>query len=967
MRLLYIFVFIGVVFPFHLFAQTVTPQFRHITRSDGLPSMTTYFVIQDSKSYLWITTDHGVARYNGYEFKVFTSKDGLEDNTVFHLFEDTKGRMWMLTFSGKIFYYLDGKIIAYKYNKAAIDFVRGSAPTRIYVDAYDNVYLTSKGELKIDRIGKTTLVSEPNTDEYCNVLIHEVSDSCILSSTVFSIKSELPMRVFYKSYSGEDSIFTVPYGLSRVNTVRFNQTDLVFAIGKDFYLFRNGSVIHLFKGAFTEIYFMLKDKSNRIYACTDKGLYIYDDVISSEACSIYFEDKIITSCYFDRENGFWVTTRDYGVYYLPDFALKHFEIDGGMFEKPICLTSDFKSSVYAAYASGLITQISGSHEKIIYTSPPSKKVYNLFLEEKGKLYIGGDSSGYIYKNIFRPFVNPLIGSNKFTHLKNNYIRHSDGLLYSSAQSRVIKIANDSVAESIDCLQRINCLFESNQRQLLLGCINGALLFNDSTRKATLYNSAFTNMSIQDIKQFNFYTCFATQGNGLVFWDGKNKTSITEGNGLASDFVGNILVHNNDIWCATNMGISHVQFNDATKFSYRITNITTKEGLPANEINDLAFLNDTIWVATNSGICFFNSQHNFVNSVAPIVYIRSMIINGADTTIKNNYSLPHDYNNLKISFRGISFKSQKEISYRYVLKTDGDSIFGITKNTEVEFLALSAGNYSFYVFAQNSSGTWSKNAAVLSFTINPSWWKTWWFRLLIIALMFIAMFKYYKNRERNLNQKFEAERKQADLQLTALRAQMNPHFIFNVMNSIRNYIKKNDTESAQKYLTSFAKLIRYTLDNSHAQEISLQEEINALRVYVELEMLRFDNAFDFKINFEDDIDMDETMIPSLLLQPFIENSIKHGIADIDITGKIFIDIRKSNDKILIAIEDNGRGRKRSSVGNEADFEKHKSYGTSLTMDRISAFNKAFNKNITVNIIDLKDENETGCGTRVEILI
>ena len=276
MRLLFIIVLICVILSFHLSAQIVTPQFRQFSSSDGLPSITTYFVLQDSKGYLWITTDHGVARYDGYEFKVFTSKDGLEDNTVFHLFEDTKGRIWMLTFSGKIFYYLNGKIIAYKYNKTAIDFVKGTAPTRIYVDAYDNVYITCKGELKIDSIGKTTFESEPNTKEYCDVLIHEVSDSCILSSVVFSSTPGFPMRVFYKSNSGEDSIFTVPYGFSRVNAVRFNQADLVFAIGKDFYLFRNGSVIHLFKGAFTEIYFMLKDKSNRLYACTDKGLYIYD-------------------------------------------------------------------------------------------------------------------------------------------------------------------------------------------------------------------------------------------------------------------------------------------------------------------------------------------------------------------------------------------------------------------------------------------------------------------------------------------------------------------------------------------------------------------------------------------------------------------------------------------------------------------------------------------------------------------
>jgi LytS/YehU family sensor histidine kinase len=131
-------------------------------------------------------------------------------------------------------------------------------------------------------------------------------------------------------------------------------------------------------------------------------------------------------------------------------------------------------------------------------------------------------------------------------------------------------------------------------------------------------------------------------------------------------------------------------------------------------------------------------------------------------------------------------------------------------------------------------------------------------------------------------------------------------------------------------------------------------------------LRFDNAFVFNINCEKDIDLDETLIPSLLLQPFIENSIKHGIADIEMAGKIIMDIRKSNDKILIAIDDNGKGRKQDNRP-ESNFSKHKSYGTSLTMDRISAYNKAFNRNITVKIIDLTDENELNNGTRVEILI
>src|SRR5205085_7232923 len=174
----------------------------------------------------------------------------------------------------------------------------------------------------------------------------------------------------------------------------------------------------------------------------------------------------------------------------------------------------------------------------------------------------------------------------------------------------------------------------------------------------------------------------------------------------------------------------------------------------------------------------------------------------------------------------------------------DSICGFTKDSEVEFLALSAGNYSFDVQAQNSSGVWSKYGAALAFTIRPVWWQTWWFRVAMVALAILAGFLLYKTRVKRLKQKFDAERKQADLHLTALRAQMNPHFIFNVMNSIRNYMQDHDIKSAEKYLTSFSKLVRYTLDNSDIQEVTLEEELRALSNYAELEMEHFENGFEF---------------------------------------------------------------------------------------------------------------------------
>ena len=180
------------------------------------------------------------------------------------------------------------------------------------------------------------------------------------------------------------------------------------------------------------------------------------------------------------------------------------------------------------------------------------------------------------------------------------------------------------------------------------------------------------------------------------------------------------------------------------------------------------------------------------------------------------------------------------------------------------------------------------------------------------------------------------------------------------------MQANDTDSAEKYLTSFAKLVRYTLENSETQEVSLNEELQALKNYVELEMQRFKHGFEFQINCDDDIELDESMLPSLILQPFVENAIKHGIERLNGKGKIIVGIKKSDDSIIISVEDNGVGRMQSENWNEVNREKHYSLGSSLTFDRIDAYNKAFNRKIRARIIDLSDTSER-TGTRVEVFL
>ena len=268
---------------------------------------------------------------------------------------------------------------------------------------------------------------------------------------------------------------------------------------------------------------------------------------------------------------------------------------------------------------------------------------------------------------------------------------------------------------------------------------------------------------------------------------------------------------------------------------------------------------------------------------------------------------------------------------------------------------------------NNSGVWSLMPAVFSFTINPAWWQTFWFKMIIVLFAASGIYLFFRNKVEKLRYNFEMERRQASLQLTAMRAQMNPHFIFNVMNSIRNYMQNHDMKSAEKYLTSFSKLVRYVLDNSEVQEITLEEELNALRNYTELEIQRFENGFEFNIIVENGIILSETYLLSLLLQPFVENAIKHGISRMKSGGKILIDIRKTGESILIAVEDNGVGITEASRWNEAHRETHISHGTTINMERIEAYNKVFNKKIKTRIINLSDNEGKSVGTRVEVEI
>jgi LytS/YehU family sensor histidine kinase len=281
---------------------------------------------------------------------------------------------------------------------------------------------------------------------------------------------------------------------------------------------------------------------------------------------------------------------------------------------------------------------------------------------------------------------------------------------------------------------------------------------------------------------------------------------------------------------------------------------------------------------------------------------------------------------------------------------------------VSYYNLEPGNYTFHVKAANENGISSPEIAY-SFTIRPPFWKTWWFRSLMALLVVALIFWFIKRRERSIREQNRMELQLSELRLQALQSQMNPHFIFNSLNSIQSFIVKNNPIEAARYLAKFSALMRKILDNSHHQFQPLDTIIETLQLYVELESFRFSQGFTYKFDITDDPAREEVMLPPMLLQPFVENAIIHGLMPKEGAKHLLVKVTVDNDDLLCIIEDNGMGRQNAG----AKKPGHISRGQQLTAGMVESLKTLRQIHASIEYVDLTNGAGQPAGTRVLIRI
>lgn len=922
----------------------------HFTEKDGLGSNNVYGVTQDKEGYIFIATQNGLTRYDGKNFIIYTTKDGLTDNEVLQVYGDSKGRIWMITFNKRICYYYRGRIFNPSNDSLAAQIRTTSLAIQI-IEYKQVVFIRTTTEVISINANRAKIeISNSNPKNQRNQ-IHLFID--------YTDK-------FLKAYLG-DSIYTYSNNcfLSKKVCKKFHHS--ISFIGKIM-----NSITNL-EEQISETVAMVDTAFDRtLFLNTNNGV-IQLDKWNGKAIARYLIGKKVGHSFEDAEHNLWFAVMDDGLYKLPSIYYRTFVMPklNNSNNKEVFSVTKWNKKIYAGCSFGKMllphdknkyldfqNQLNHSFNghSINRVTSITKISANIFLAGFDAYLMKSDHGNYSFNYSVMPVKS-------IEKIDENIALVSTGSSAVRVNINTLKIIDTQWTERTTCsnycigsyyIGTLNGLYEKNAQQKIR-------YFGDADKRLSK-----KIVSIKITQQQTIVVATADFGV-FILKNGKLINNFSDTNGLSSNICKTLHLNGHYLWVGTVKGINKIDLTGKEK----ILHYSTSDGLPSNIINALHIADDsTVWVGSPEGLtCFKENQLNstsICNLVIQKIQVSNSILNNDTSNIRMHYR----DNNIQFEFVGISMRSGDDIIYSYFLE-GLDKNWHQTKERLLSYPSLPSGSYMLKLYATNKFGISSKTKEI-KFTIATPFWKTWWFQALIVLLLLAGVYFFLKRRFDKVR-KIQAEeafikQQLADLEQRALQSQMNPHFIFNCLNSIQQFIMLDDKLTANRYLTEFASLIRNTLDNSEKKYISVAEEAMYLTQYLQLEKLRYGNQFHFSIDIDSSIEKEITPLPAMLLQPYVENSLRHGIRlKKEGIGEIKINFFERENYLFCDVEDNGIGREMSAFYKSQQHIEYQSKGMDITSKRVQLLNTESENKIEVEIADLLNETGEGIGTKVTIKI
>lgn len=928
-------------------AQNVS--FYTIDEKDKLPSNEVYQIAQSKEGYIYIGSSSGLHKYDGYSFKAIKS---LLQNaaSISNLQFDEDGTLWCQNFAGQLYFIRNDSLILFKTyasskNSYPLFTIQGKTvwtyvnTQLVQYDKYgkmlnvinakeskesnsSSLYISSKNELEVLIISKGLWRLDTKT----NKLVH-VSEN-----------EDFGNRCFQFSHKGAN------YILAEKNPERnYN----LYKIENDI----SQRIMTIPPNSLAKIIYLIRIIDHVLYVCTSNGVFLFDENNLAQPIGHLFENKNISFLMQDSEKNIWFASLGSGIHVIPQSKVLQINEDSYPFSNQNFTAIDVDSKgIFYGNINGDFFQTKNNQ------TTKFKSRFNDLYRNTSKVKISND-------NIFVSHggISVFDKNGNETYYSSNYVRdidYANGKIYvlsnmgyywidfvTGQRSNLIKASGRHIAVNLNGTQVVLAtsegLMEPEKDSLNLFLVDGKSIYASNIL-------------------FNNDTCWVgTLSDGIYgIHNHKIVYHFNSDNGLKGNRIIALHAYNNNVFVATDESFSIISLPDNKIVNYG-------QSLPFNlsGINAIATWNDSIYLATQSGIYYFNSNTIKEQPENLKIFLTQIKINNKSKVLSNRFELSYNENNIQCCFKSISFSSKSNINYKYRLigeSSEWKIINGF--NDHIEYEALAPGNYSLEIKSVNELEQESSNTLKIDFIIHKPFWLQTWFVLLSILLFSSLLVVFVSRMIRSIRKKEKEKQQLIEFQLTALKSQMNPHFIFNGLNSIQDLIMQQDVKKSNLYLSKFSSLIRKILEYSEKELVSVAEEIALTLLYLDIEQLRFGDDFHYEINIDELINQDEVKIPTMIIQPFVENAIKYGLFHKKGFKSLKINFELEKQYLLCTIIDNGIGRAKANEINVRNRTSHKSFATDAIFKRLNLLNTKGENSF--EIIDLF-EHEKSIGTKVII--
>lgn len=998
----------AIFFSSTVFLQAQDFLFKTYTTKDGLSSNDTRYILHDDKGFLWIATGNGLNRYDGNAFDHFyhnpADKNSIASNEIVSLYTDKKMNLWVGSVAGISKYDPIRQQFSNYYPDSStgkcgrlFTSMQEDKAGRLWVGSWYELLIFDTTTKKFQRTGwsEFSAINKPAKGNNNRIVISSIvpksaEEMWVLTSYgLYSVHTRTKKFTWYP-YDGIDDY----YGC---------HIKYIDETGSPWISSYNNGILHYNVSSKTwnkhtpPVPFNSIPNFNWSYGITpyngDTLLYM-----SLDGPALFNKRTKEFITHIKSPVGTFLPAT---AFYVHPYRNDYWLVTVAGIIKMYPAISPFKKSTpfgKGTYVNKVFPIAENPGENILYNSAAKQVVRwnektgkaTALITEEGAAITSELTGWYQQKNtawlsVDDGFYKYDIAANRATHIQlpplifsandltvRNTVEDKNGTLWIRLRTQGI-VSLDPVSNKTSFVKFIKpkielsysaLYYHRQQHSLWVAVENGGVyqydIASQKTKHFPLYQqpgvNAATITAIVGFENGDMYMSDAS--NGIFHYNARrgNFTQITQQDGLPVNNCHSLTIDKKgNLWIATSQGVS--RYDTSTK---SFLNFTNDEIIPGN----LSFITTADGEQMYS--CYDKDLYNWNIAAVPSkipdapLYIRHITINQQPVAIANSFKLPYNQNNITLRVGVISSTLYGSVDFEYSLNSENDWIKMENSHT-INFSNLSPGHYKLLVRQKGNS-----NMLPIVFDIHPPLWKTSWFIAVASALSLAIVVWLVRRRIQGIRKQALLKQQVAETEMMALRAQMNPHFIFNCISSIDNFIQDNDKENASAWLNKFAKLIRSILDSSKNEIVPFWKDWETLQLYLELEQLRSDNKFKVSMRADEMLLNGHYRIPPLLVQPYVENAIHHGLLQRgDKNGHLQIAATLKDNQLTYLIEDNGIGRQKSAELNALNKLNHNSYGMQMSSERIQLFNEHAKE--AIFITDLTDDNGNATGTKVKIVL